>query len=279
VVFSARRRLSAAFSVALPMQTRPAALVALIGDDERIFKALEGTCLRRDVCKLVKADPGRIVATAVADPPDLIVLALDSASRTADSARLLGELAGRSELDAVPILALDFGGEAPRSLPERSAAVDILKMRPKVRATSGGLDSRLDEAIQRHLPALKRIIDRVAVDLPVRCRRRGAIFTVRTKNISPSGLFLTTERALAPGERIEVRFALPPAARRRLPSRTSVSATCMVVRRVEPESDDTQDLIAGVGVRFLDLDNQVRGVLQHFVSEGGRRARPARTAH
>jgi len=255
----------------------------LVADEERTFKALEGTCLRREVCRLVKATPGRLVETAAADPPDLIIVPLSRRGSPAalEMERALAGLGRIRSLAAVPIIALDYSGRSGTAAAEGSGVPGLPGLVERLAMKSGpgaALDSRLDEAIQRHLPALRRKIDRVAVSLPVQCRRRGAAFTLHTKNISPTGLFLKTERALAPGERIRVRFALPvtapqgekvrPAATRKTPRRSPVSATCLVVRRVG--RDDDNDLIPGVGVRFLDLDNDVRGALRHFVRRGAK---------
>src|SRR5262245_36499505 len=83
----------------------------LLADDERLFRSLEGTCLRREIVRLCKAPPAALVATASRDHPDLILLALDDASH-----RILRDLCGAMPLDAIPIIALDFSGSTATPL-------------------------------------------------------------------------------------------------------------------------------------------------------------------
>jgi uncharacterized protein (TIGR02266 family) len=237
----------------------------LLADDERVFKALEGTCLRRETCKLKKASLETLSTVAVSEPPDLIVLALTSP----DSVQRLRDLRANEALSRVPIIALDFLGKssARRTFPR----VTLLPLK-----NGKAQDDRLDEAIKKHLPLMRRRVDRVGVSVPVKCRGEGFSFTVRTKNISPSGLFLKTSRELSPGDRIRVKFALPES--------EPIAATCQVVRRVGPGGNDDDDLIPGIGVRFIELEENGRSALLSFVSTGAwqtasRPARRARATH
>lgn len=247
----------------------------LLADDERVFKALEGTCLRREVCRLAKTSPARLVEAATAAPPDLIVLVIDGD----EALRALLDLRGCMALSSIPIIALDVGGasRATRAVIDARGGTGLVDHLVVRKRRSGGidlaaLDRKLDEAIKRRLPILNRKVDRVVVSVPVRCRGEGFTFTVRTKNISPSGLFLKTERDLSPGDRIRVRFQLPAGVG---PGKTwPVAATCQVVRRVGSGGADL-DLIPGIGVRFIDLEKDARTVLRDFIRTG---SSPARTA-
>src|SRR5262249_38548481 len=82
----------------MPMQT------VLLADDERVFKAIEGTCLRRDVCRLIKAAPARLSESAASERPHLIIVAVENDVERRDVHRL-----GRSKsLLRTPIIALDL---------------------------------------------------------------------------------------------------------------------------------------------------------------------------
>lgn len=262
-------------------------LTILLVDDEDIFKAVEGTCLRREPCRLLKSPPDRLLERAVGDPPDLIILSHAGAA----ARRLLGEVCAAPQLSEIPVISIDprpGARNAPKDLPGRSGAVEILAApTPDDGGTAGGLDRMLDEAIKRRLPDLVRRADRVAVSLSVNVRSADGEFRVRTKNLSPSGLFLKTERVLSPGQRIEIRFRLPMAAETaRRPA--SISGTCEVVRAVgiagQPGAEEI-DLIPGVGVRFVDLAGEGRSALNEYVehlsrspASRGRARRPSTRA-
>jgi uncharacterized protein (TIGR02266 family) len=243
--------------------------IVLLADDERVFKALEGTCLRREACQLVKASAERLAAVATERCPDLIVLAVDDdAGRAA-----FRELREEKALSPVPIIALDFTTDAgKRSLKPpgsgRDGAVDLIAMKPgrSARARLAERDARLDVSIRRHLPILDRRIDRIHLSVPVKCHDETSSFTLRTKNISPAGLFLKTRRPLSPGQRLKVRFDLPMESEpgRMIP----IAGTCQVVRRVGASERDNVDLIPGVGVRFVVLEAKGRTALDRFVRAG-----------
>ncbi|HZI94755.1 MAG TPA: PilZ domain-containing protein [Patescibacteria group bacterium] len=241
----------------------------LLADDERVFKALEGTCLRREVCTLVKAPAERLAAVAAERSPDLIVLAIDN-----DAARAaFHDLREEEALSPIPIIALDFTSDAARRARRptgsgRAGAVDLIAMKPgkSPRARLAEMDARLDVSIRRHLPILDRRIDRILLSVPVKCHDDTSSFTLRTKNISPAGLFLKTKRPLSPGQRLKVRFDLPMESEpgRMIP----IAATCQVVRRVGASERDNVDLIPGVGVRFVVLEAKGRTALDRFVRAG-----------
>jgi hypothetical protein len=262
----------------------------LLADDERIFKAVEGTCLRRERCRLLKAPSERLLDVALERPPDLILACLsDDASRSA-----LRRICAEGALASVPIVVLDFGPGArkakrpPVRLARRIAPVEM------VSAPGSNLDARLDAAIKRTLPVLNRADDRVSVSVPVRCRAEGAAFTVRTKNISPTGLFLKTEKPLARGERFAISFSLPADTDNRGAARTGVggfgrraadagapisnriSGVCEVVRQVaRGPRGEYDDLIPGMGVRFVKIAPQASSTLQRFARGGAVRSRRA----
>ncbi|HEY3176072.1 MAG TPA: PilZ domain-containing protein [Candidatus Polarisedimenticolia bacterium] len=263
----------------------------LLADDERIFRAVEGTCLRRERCRLLKATASALRDVAVARRPDLLVTSLAD-----DETRLALHLVlSESSLASVPIIVVDFqNGRAAA----RKALVKPAGRAAPVRVISGvrsGLETRLDAAIKKSLPILDRASDRVSVSVPVRCRVERVSFVVRTKNISPTGLFLKTEKPLARGRRFMISFSLPgafpggqgpgaiEAVAHRPPSR--ITGLCEVVRQVATGlNGEHDDLIPGMGVRFVEIEQGARTTLARFVRAGGTASRvraksPARGAH
>jgi len=240
----------------------------LLVDDEIVFKAVEGTCLRREPCRLVMAKRDAVPERADSDPPDLLIAAVsDDTSRS-----WLESLSRDTRLARLPMIVLDATVSGKRATLDRgagSARIDVLRVQGGPdRPDYAELDMRLDGAIKHHLPMLARRPDRVAVSLPVWCEGTGVHATLKTKNISTSGLFLKTDRPLAPGERLGVRFHIPVEGMARVP----IAGVCEVVRRVQaagPPSEADADLIPGVGVRFLDLGEDGARVLKRFVTAAG----------
>jgi uncharacterized protein (TIGR02266 family) len=240
--------------------------VVLLLDDADTFRAVEGTCLRRDRCRLLKASFDEIPEVASKHHPDLI---LASCSDAAGRERALALCSDRGLAD-VPVLLLDFAapaspaggaGKAPRA---RRAPVEVL---PARRRRSGGpdfpeLDARLDAVVTKLVPQLLHRVDRLPVNLAVSCRGAGLRSQLHTKDISPSGIFLKTDRPLTPGSRFGVSV--------KLGAQEEVMGTCEVVRQVRAGDPD---LIPGIGVRFIDLEDSGRELLRRFVSAGARGAR------
>ncbi|MGH9870640.1 MAG: PilZ domain-containing protein [Candidatus Polarisedimenticolia bacterium] len=255
--------------------------VVLLLDDAGTFKAVEGTCLRRQRCRLFKAPFDRLTDAARDHRPSLL---LATCRDDADRDRVLSACADRS-LSRVPVVLVDLTGAPPRRAarprtPLRRAPVEVLSARV---GRSGEpdfaeLDERLNDAIRRLVPELSARKDRLAVTLVARCHGAGMPARLRTKDVSETGLFLRTTRPPASGRKFEVSVRLGP--------RDAVSGLCEVVREVRhgAAGDWTDgDLIAGVGVRFVDLPDQAREALRRFVATGiraGRRApRRAARAH
>ena len=257
----------------------------LLVDDEQVFRAVEGTCLRRERARLVKALPEKVAEVARSVKPDLIVASYSDAS----SRRQLRDLCSHRDLSSIPILALDLQPTRGPRRPgldtgdDREAPLDVLQVK---RGTGGApdlaeLDPRLEAALKRRLPWMLRVVNRVPIDLAVRCAGATIQGTLRSKDLSVTGLFLKTARPPAPGRRFEVSFRLPaleagaaaPAAAGsgRPPAEVSIAATCEVVRRVlhggrrGSRAEPNRDLIPGMGVRFVELGARGRAALRRFV--------------
>ncbi|HKY31239.1 MAG TPA: PilZ domain-containing protein [Candidatus Polarisedimenticolia bacterium] len=245
--------------------------VVLLLDDADIFKAVEGTCLRRERCRLIKAAAESLRPVASAERPSLLILS----SHDAASKRRVLELRREPPLSEIPAVLLDFAGRgrvtaAPAPVGGRAPLALVAARKGRSGTDFSEMDGRLDAAIKTLMPELDRRIDRVAVSVAARCRGAGMAGTLRTKDISTSGLFLKTRRPPAPGQRFDVRLSLGP--------RRSVSATCEVVRRVlhAGSKGADGDLIEGIGARFVDLRGEEREALRIFMlSASGQRPRRA----
>ncbi len=250
----------------------------LLFDDDILFKAVEGTCLRRERCRLVKAPPASAARAARRAGADLILAS--TAARRADLAAVFSD----STVARVPVLVLDFGGprgiraDAQRAADGRGAPIRFLKVPTDDtgRLDLAALDPRFEAAIKEELPELDRRSDRVPISVPVECRGRGFTTVLRSRNISSTGLFLRTGLSLAPGRRF--RFCL------RLPGDPggedgpAVRGRCEVVRRVVDRPAGAAghvDLIPGLGVRILDMDEKDRRTLSRFVRTSAPAARAA----
>src|SRR5262245_21596992 len=159
----------------------------LLVDDEQVFRAVEGTCLRRERARLVKALPENVADVASSVKPDLIVASYSDAP----SRRRLRELCSHPDVSSIPILALDLqptrGPRRPGldAAEDREAPLEVLQ----VKRGSGGapdladLDPRLEAALKRRLPWLVRVVNRVPIDLAVRCTGAAISGTLRSKDL------------------------------------------------------------------------------------------------
>jgi len=262
----------------------------LLFDDDILFKAVEGSCLRRERCRILTTPPSRAVAAARKAHPDLVI------ASSVTPLKDLGAVFKDARLRRTPIVVLDFGLPGRRggltalsrtARRDRPGPIEILSVPTDAagRMDLASLDTRLDAAIEGLLPDVSHRTDRVAVSLAVECVGRGFTKTLRTKNISPTGLFLKTDLRLSPGRRLKIRFKIPPpaaGARRVASDAPPIALDCVVVRRVDGGRDDQahdRDLIPGIGVRFVDLEAESRTALGRFVRRAGSRAAAPGPAH
>jgi len=242
----------------------------LLLDDAGTFKAVEGTCLRRHRCRLLKAPVDRLAEAARDHHPVLVF-----ASCTDREARERVLAASRAPaLSRVPVLLLDLQGAAPRSRAKapgsktsrsRRGLVEVVSARvgPSGEPDWSALDGRLDAAILRLIPALRPRGPRLAAQVRVRCRGIAGMSLLHTKDISDTGLFLRTAAVVPAGRTFSVSLHLAPG--------IAVSGRCEVVRDVRPgsagrEADD--DLIEGIGVRFVELADPDRETLRSYLAAG-----------
>jgi len=93
--------------------------------------------------------------------------------------------------------------------------------------------------------------------LEVRGRHYNKIFIGYTENMSKDGFFLSAHQPLKAGDQFPVEFVLPD-------NTTTVSCTCEVVWTKKFKSRSVNS--TGVGVRFLDLDESKKRVIDGWVT-------------
>jgi uncharacterized protein (TIGR02266 family) len=86
---------------------------------------------------------------------------------------------------------------------------------------------------------------------------RDSRYRAYTKDVSPHGIFLKSPRPLAPGTRLSLEIHLP--------GRVDPLLIEGEVRRVV-EGRAGSLLLPGIGVRFLDIGPEARGVLEDFIA-------------
>lgn len=103
----------------------------------------------------------------------------------------------------------------------------------------------------------KRDAARASADLPIRYQSLKAFLQTNWCNISGTGMFLRTGRPLPVGEVMVLTFQLPDSPR-----------VIKVIGKVVWSSEIAQEgTPAGMGIRFLDLDDPSRDAIEAFVQD------------
>lgn len=223
----------------------------LIADEAGLFVALETTPVLRAGCTLVAIHSTQeLLASAATRSPDLFLLDADFLGRGTRSC--LRSLKADRKLAGVPIvIAARDTGDLHSVLSEN----DVAFAKPVSPEAVGA-------ALKRLLPIARRRSRRVPVQISVLCKVGGRTLKLRTKDVSAGGIFLKTPKDLPRGTRFEASFSLPDPAGAPKADR-ALTATCEVVRRVDPEEEDR---IPGVGAVFVALPEPAGKLLRRFVS-------------
>jgi uncharacterized protein (TIGR02266 family) len=219
----------------------------LLVDDTRRFIDLLKNYLRRTTCRIVSVRTGsEALAFCRQDRPDLVFL--DEAMTEMDGLEVCRALKADPLLKSVPVVivtARDRVGEC------RGAGCDEVVVKP-VRQKD------FLETVRRFAPLRERLEDRIPISLRVEFTVRSAAYSAFTKDLSPHGMFLKSPRPFAPGTRMQITLHLPggrPALRLE-----------GEVRRVVETAPGGQ-LIAGIGLRFTEVDPETLKALQEFIAE------------
>ncbi|UCD85251.1 MAG: PilZ domain-containing protein, partial [Deltaproteobacteria bacterium] len=95
----------------------------------------------------------------------------------------------------------------------------------------------------------KRKYPRVTIVVQVTAISSGLMQTCLSNDISPGGMFLETKEPFGIGELLNLEFSLPDVDR-------VFNLPAKVIRVVEEESERKEIIIAGMGVRFTELDRE-----------------------
>lgn len=215
-------------------------------DDPDLLLALQATFVRRAGCRLLTAvDPDEALAKARAGRPDLVIL--DADGWGAEGCR---RMKLDAQLAATPVILV---ASDPRLARRTVPAVEAVVSKP-VEATA------LLDAMRRLVSIPERAGSRRRASLPVTYYRGEEQGRGYTKDLSVDGLFLKVAAPPAVGEGLRVVFDLPGE------SEPTIRATARVMRAVAPQRDS--HLLAGVGLRLLDVGERDREGLARFVASG-----------
>lgn len=106
----------------------------------------------------------------------------------------------------------------------------------------------------------KRTFPRVDADFTLRFETVDELALAYGTEISTGGMFLATDRPLAPGRDLRVRLVLPETLK-------EITIGACVVHSRSPADADAAGMPAGMGVRFVSLDAFTRAQIEGFVAE------------
>ena len=223
----------------------------LLVDDARRFLELLKTYLKRTTCRVATA---RTAAEALRisrqEPPDLVFV--DSAVGEEDGLGVTRAFKDDPRLRVIPVVMVSVRDRREECL---RAGCDGVLTKPVVQED-------FLETVRRFVPLLERLEGRIPVSLRAEFTAPSGAYTAYTKDLSPNGAFLKTNRPFAVGTRLKLTIHLPGG---RPPLRLAGE-----VRRIV-EAGAGSPLLPGVGVRFLEVPGEALRVLQEFIA--GRVAR------
>jgi len=228
----------------------------LMSDSAALFQMLEPSFLKRGGWAIARAERGDDLLEAARNtPPNLIVI--DSECLGGDPSSCLGMLKSDPSLCSIPVVTI---GEADTAARCRAAGADAAVTRPVDPDALVSLLCSLAHVAQRRGA-------RGAVRVAARIDTAGGHLRGRLKDIGTGGVFIALSEPLPVRQKLDVRMRIPIGSELR-----QVRARGIVVRQVFP--DPGSHLIAGVGVRFTEVDDASRQLISAFVSasSGGRRS-------
>lgn len=221
----------------------------LMVDDAGLFRLLEASFLRRLGCDIVPvAGWPDLLDKARRDRPDLIVIDADSPG--IDAPACLRTLKGDPFLRGTRVVVVSAPGRLGSCF---EAGADAALARPFApEALEMALGSLGGVGHRRGPRRSARLMAQIAPE-PGGARRR-----CRVKDISRTGLFLALPEPLPLETAVTLSLRLPIQAHH-----CSIRARGVVVRQVQ--SDPDSHLIAGVGVRFLDMPPETESLIARYV--------------
>jgi len=220
----------------------------LMVDDAGLFQLLEGTFLRRLGCDIVRAADGPgLLARAEGSACDLILL--DAAHPGLDAPGCVRALKATMALRHVPVAVV---ADAAHMAACCEAGADVTLTTP---LQTGALEMALCSLGR----VARRGGDRRSARGLVRVASSSGAVRARLKDISRTGAFLSLPRPLPLDASIRLSLRLPAASG----AATRLRTRGIVVRQV-PGNPDSH-LIAGIGVRFTELDPGAVEAIEEYI--------------
>jgi DNA-binding response OmpR family regulator len=179
-----------------------------------------------------------------AERADLIIANLDSEDITAEE--LCAAIRDNAELKKVSIIIVSRGGDDDMARIRRCRANAFIHAPVNPIILLGHARQLMD------VPA--RMEYRVPVSLKVEGEVNGSAFLGHSENVSASGILLSSDKPLEPGDAIQCSFFLPNSAR--------INSKGRVIRQVSRVSD--LDPLR-YGVQFAHLPEELRQAIAEFV--------------
>lgn len=222
----------------------------LIADEAGLFVALETSPVLRSGCNIVPVrTTHELLSRAATLSPDLLLLDAELLGR--ETRNCIRSLKSDRKLSNVPIV---IAARNPAAFQSVLTSNDIAFAKPVSPEAVGA-------ALKRLLPIARRRSTRVPVSISVMIKIGDSTIKLRTKDLGAGGFFLKTPREMRTGTRFNATFSLP--SKSGSPGkRSSISATCEVIRRVDPTE---HDLIPGVGAEFISIDDPEASMLKAFI--------------
>lgn len=223
--------------------------VILLVDDMKNFLDLERSFLRRTTSSIHTVSTGvEAIKAAREKRPDLIML--DIAMPEMNGIEACRILKNDPQTAHIPIIMVTV--MAGRREECRRAGCDHFMEKPIAEDEFLGM-------VQRFVPIRIRQLKRIPVALTVEVRPEGGedVLTLRSKDLSESGLFLLSDSPLPLGADATCTFELPDR------SRTAIKTRGVVVRVVEP--DNKENLSPGMGIELTALTEKERAALHSFI--------------
>jgi len=218
----------------------------LVVDDAPMFRELESLFLARCGRVITASDGGEAIEIARRERPDVIVADLDMPGMPGDElCRRIKADADLSETPVIIVTGRDQGSEHARAV--KAGADDVVE-KPINRVS-------LIQSVNHFMRLAMRGLVRVPLDTDVDLTLPSADAQGRSINVSRGGIFIETEEGCPePDTQLRLSFALPQASDR-------IAPTARVVwRRFE-----TEGLLPGMGLQFLELDRESARQLDEYV--------------
>lgn len=202
--------------------------------------------LNRTTCQVQTARHGaEALRLCQKERPDLVFLG--AALAEMDGLAVCRAMKSDPALRSIPVVivaARDRAGEC------REAGGDDVLLKPVTQEGFLG-------AVRRFVALREREEERIPISLRVGFRALSGDYVAYTRDLSPNGLFLKSRRPFAPGTEVALAIHLE---RGRPPIELKGE-----VRRVAGPRPGTP-LLAGIGIRFVDVPPETLRLLQEFIA-------------